>query len=461
MTRAFDVIEDVASLKSSLYRLQVEIFAQRGLDFDAGHRLRDLFGVLEAVRFICRHPDAEQYKTDIETIADSAHETHDVIRWLQASGFDRGDICDWFKTAEDNDYIRTEDGHFAAKDVCSYCDNDDVYYYSDDGFSSVIVSLRNGRWNSETWSESAIENNAFWCDVSEEYYSCTAFDRASTVTGLDICAQWAQRNDWYYHVDENEWSREPPDDEDNDSGIPDYHDAVRRWDLTIANRSTRAFYGFEIEVDFPNSDDRREFWGSHLACDDSFCGELDGSLDDDTGLEIISRPFAMDELRTPNNRLKNMLAEARREGAHVNDRNYGVHITSNWGRLTNDHKNRLCEAVCSMRALSVFVSRRYSPTYAEYTPYDGDKHVAMNRRDQHAVEMRTFLSTTDWPMLMSYVEYLDALTEWTRSPLNPIAGALAPAQFRAWVRSRPDYPHLARRFAPKETAHVPGRTETA
>lgn len=57
-----------------------------------------------------------------------------------------------------------------------------------------------------------------------------------------------------------------------------------------------------------------------------------------------------------------------------------------------------------------------------------------------------FQGTPDWATLLSYVEYVDALTEWTRNPANPTRGSIGQALFRAWVQATGRYPALSRRF---------------
>ena len=57
-----------------------------------------------------------------------------------------------------------------------------------------------------------------------------------------------------------------------------------------------------------------------------------------------------------------------------------------------------------------------------------------------------FQGTPDWDVLLSYVEYVDALTGWTRNPANPTRGPIGQALFRAWVHATGRYPALSRRF---------------
>ena len=69
-------------------------------------------------------------------------------------------------------------------------------------------------------------------------------------------------------------------------------------------------------------------------------------------------------------------------------------------------------------------------------------------------EFRVFQGTPNWEAVLSYIEYVDALTEWTRNPANPMVGPVGQALFRAWVCVTGDYPALATRFTTTQTREV-------
>ena len=113
-------------------------------------------------------------------------------------------------------------------------------------------------------------------------------------------------------------------------------------------------------------------------------------------------------------------------------------------------KTRLVDATYDMRALTEFVAGRKND--ADYFNYGnkkdrrGDKYTAIHERPDGSFEFRVFRGTPVWQVLLSYVEYVDALTEWTRNPANPTQGPVGQALFRAWVHSTGRYPALSRRF---------------
>ena len=168
-------------------------------------------------------------------------------------------------------------------------------------------------------------------------------------------------------------------------------------------------------------------------------------------MEIITRPFPLQELRQPGNCLQLLYAALAKTDASGDEPDYGVHITANWGRLTSDHAARMRRFIYRHRALTTFVSRRSNEEYASLcwpTSIDG-KHTAARIRGNNALEVRTFQSTTRWPMLMSYAEYVDALTQWTCDPRRA-EDSVDAAQFRYWVVASGLYPFLADRFVPKK-----------
>jgi hypothetical protein len=316
------------------------------------------------------------------------------------------------------------------------------------------------RRTTQEWSKDARESHAFFCDISEEWYACDYYSSSRTDNESTICSEIASDYDYTWSDRHECYSQESDEDEDEDdeeegrSTIPDYHKATRRWTLDVANRSTRAFYGFEIEVRFDDSDDRENFWSEHLGCNINFCGELDGSLNDDLGLEVVTRPFPMQELRAPVNVLRTLLTQLRNDGASGDETGYGVHITSNWGRLSPPHKIRMRKFIYTMKPLTIFVSKREETHYASFNDNLDDSHTAAHVRNREALEIRTFQSTTDYDRLMSYVEYIEALTEWTRDPERSVLGPMAQSGFRYWVCASGIYPFLATRFAPKKKETV-------
>ena len=400
---------------------------------------------LDSFRPICNMLGSEPNDRDIAQLVET--EVSQLRNWLAASGITHNEQDGWFQAAEDGHGIRcTEDGWF-TNDVF-LCSLHEVWYSRRVQSQEVMVRWRNGVRETETWCNDAVEESAFYCEGSRRYYACSAFDSGQTLDGDTICEAWAELNG-YWSDESGCWRNDDPDDDD-DGPIPHYHDADRKWSLQAARTSCIAYYGVEVELCFGHENDRLDYYEAFGFPTAELAAERDGSLDEDRGLEVISRPFSLAELRAPWNPLLKALEEAHTYGAaSPSPKGYGVHVTTNAQRLTGDHRQRLVDATYDMRALTEFVAGRKSNP--EYYSYDkagrsNEKYTAINERPDGSFEFRVFRGTPDWSLVMSYVEYVDALTEWTRNPANPTQGPLGQALFRAWAKVSGRYPALSSRF---------------
>ena len=370
-----------------------------------------------------------------------------IVQWLEDSGFDSTASDAWFTTAEETCGIyRTEDGWFT--DRTFFCELHEVWYSRRTQAHEVVVRWRNGVRTTETWSDDAVEEAAFYCDGSQRYYASSAFDAGRTADNDTVCEAWAELNG-YWSDGDGYWRNDDPDDEDG-CPIPSYHDANRLWSVETARLAAVAYYGLEIELCFESAGDRLDYYEELDFPTVDLTAERDGSLDDDEGLKVITRPFTLPELRQHRNPLEQAMEAANRyDVACPSPSGYGVHITTNAQRLTSDHRRRLVDATYDMRALTEFVAgRKSNPEYYSYNKgcRGGEKYTAINERSDGSFEFRVFQGTPDWQVLLSYVEYVDALTEWTRNPANPTHGPVGQALFRAWVYATGRYPALSRRF---------------
>ena len=400
---------------------------------------------LQAWRPISPDCAAGQYRADMVSVAGST--LSELEAWLEASGIDEDARFTWFTTAEETCGIyRTEDGWFT--DRAFFCELHEVWYSRRTQAHEVVVRWRNGVRTTETWSDDAVEEAAFYCDGSQRYYASSAFDAGRTADNDTVCEAWAELNG-YWSDGDGYWRNDDPDDEDG-CPIPSYHDADRLWSVETARLAAVAYYGLEIELCFESAGDRLDYYEELDFPTADLTAERDGSLDDDEGLEVITRPFTLPELRQHRNPLQQAMEAADRyDVACPSPSGYGVHITTNAQRLTSDHRRRLVDATYDMRALTEFVAgRKSNPEYYSYNKgcRGGEKYTAINERSDGSFEFRVFQGTPDWQVLLSYVEYVDALTEWTRNPANPTRGPVGQALFRAWVQSTGRYPALSRRF---------------
>ena len=414
---------------------------ERFIDIAHNSTKQRIYSTLQAIRPICRYEDCATYLADIEAIADKVLPRHVVVEMLESSGFTDDEISDWFGCAADNEYVVTEDGRFGHIDDFESCNACEQYFHD------ASMGTVHAEYGGESWCENCRDRNAFLCDISGEWYSLDDFGAGETEDGETICAEraeelgyeWDEDEDRYFHAD----SRHPR--------IPEYHRGNRMWSLSIPNVSVRRFFGFEIELDFEDPERRYEFYETYIRDSFHFAGEIDGSLDRNTSMEIITRPFSMEELQMAGNKLQLLMHELAEAGAEPFDAdypeaNYGVHITMNWGDMRAYARHcMLNNLVTHMKDLSIFVAGREPNTYCQYTTDTRNKHNALYDRGA-AAEVRIFDSTADYERLMSYMEYVDALATWSINPHNNAQDPVQRAAFRRWACEQPQYQHFANRL---------------
>lgn len=398
-----------------------------------------------AYRPLCIDTRAATCDDDMRSLKGA--ESSQVRAWLRASGLTDVGQAEWMEVAESRfDLHATEDDWFT--DSAFFCELHGVWYSCRTQSQEVVVRWRNGIRDTETWSDDAVEESAFYCDGSQRYYSSAGFDSGQTIDGDTVCETWAELNG-YWSDDAGNWRNDDPED-DEDCAIPAYHDADRPWSLSAARQACIAYYGLEIELCFDDEHERLGFYEEVGFPTTELTAERDGSLDEDEGLEVITRPLTLAELQAPRNPLAKAMESARDYGAAApSPVGYGVHVTTNAQRLARDHRRRLVDATYDMRALTEFVAgRKCNHDYYSYNKAGrtAEKYTAVNERSDGSFEFRVFQGTPEWDVLLSYVEYVDALTEWTRNPANPTQGPVGQALFRAWVHAIGRYPALSRRF---------------
>lgn len=410
--------------------------------------LREILPILGALRGFA--PDGTaQFELDCERAMEERPNYTQFERFLELQGLDPGALLE---TLRSRCNVQEVSGQLVCTDDddVDFCDYYDQFMIDAD---AQEVHVDSGSRATEQWSEVARDLHAFFCDVSDTWYDDRCFTRAATTDGLTICAEYAEQWD-YYRTRDGVYRYSEDDEEDND-GIPEYHDAARNWNYRVSNASTRGYFGFEIEFDLPDYEARRDTWQALFSgrCTD-FTAERDGSLDEDCGLEVITRPFSMHELLSDTSKLRRLIRTLVNDhGATTGDCEYGVHVTTNIGRLPDAHQERFRHFICANQTLSEFVGRRKQNEYCMYSWGWDEKHSAVARRSMNpeAVEVRIFRSTLDYDVLLSYAQYIEAVIDWTRDPQHLTHGALATSLFRHWVCLSGQYPHLAARF-PRQTA---------
>lgn len=448
-----------------------------------------LLAVVGAVRKIRRTEEDEYpyvHEDDRERIVQNVPVSlNDLKAALSASGFDS---WDWetvvsYITTEDDSVVQTRDGwlvNYHDGDVfdCAYCRE---RYYDLASTDVVTYFTTESEFDTQDWCSRCADHYSSTCELSGLLISrrCSYFvqievDRVNKYAATRILALrgWVEYPGagWLHPEDPRAVDYGPATDP-----VPGYHRAPRNWDqtVTVANRSLRAFYGLEIELLFPTRGRSISFYRAVKRLDPEskhITTERDGSLDRMRGIELITRPFTLGELREDDCILKRSLDKAAKRnatGQHEMEipedkkdaTHYGIHITTNWQRLTIDHQQRFREFIYNQRKQSILIAGRESNQFAHLDRTrmnDDDRYRGVRPRSlydpyESAVEIRIFESSIDYGLVMSFVEFIDAVTAWTMDPDHLVKGPLAASLFRSWVCQSGQYPHLSARFT-KSTA---------
>jgi hypothetical protein len=179
----------------------------------------------------------------------------------------------------EDDYIQLHNGEVVYSEYATYCEHYEEYYPSDD-----CRTVNIGR-DTEIWSESAIRNS----DLI--YYDCEYYDE---------CA--ADRHGIVYIEDEGEYGHQDDAYWNEDDGcyysysktryVRDYHSGSYK-ELNFNNFSDYKI-GFEIEKEDEMVKESICINDFEENTDYKWRKERDGSLDNDSGFELISPTFEFD-----------------------------------------------------------------------------------------------------------------------------------------------------------------------
>lgn len=367
------------------------------------------------------------------------------IKWLDARS-------DWIvrdTLFSDLDLVIADD-KIIQEDNTWYCGECDCRHTDDISANEVVTSM-NACGRVTAYATACKEMPSFYCTESDRYYCDRTFNDGNTTSGNNICCEWAETQDEWRCNDDGEWTTSP----DSDTEIPDYHDADRSiirealdemYDETVTvtvTKLTRRF-GVEIEMEFSDSYDRGQWYCQNIDGADCAIAELDGSLDDDNGLEVISTPVMFKDWHHDTPFIK-LVRSARAYGAKgwdVRD-TYGVHINMDMRDLTSEEIHLTYAAVNNMSGMWKLLSGRQLPTggfnkldvpksMADSDVWDSYLQQTRNQRNAKYqpiviknygdrlcfAEVRTFGSNLREGAVLEYIQLCSAVVEWVKSVSN-------------------------------------------
>ena len=331
-------------------------------------------------------------------------------------------------------FVCTDSHRYVNENDAWYCDACDEYH--DDTVDTVEAVTR--LYSPSRYSSDAVCSNTdtFYCNASDRHYLSDNFCQAEDEHGDTVCNEWCEMSGWYYDHSNDCWSEYGPS-----NSIPDYHggdrsaiyDAINEMRRTTLTDRKERRYGIEMEVEFGCSSDRQEFFDA-FKDNTPACMELDGSLSDERGLEIISPPIKLSEHRD-GTWFSEMLQSARSDHGATAWRHrasYGCHVNVDLRGVTDGQVALFVALVNNMAPLYSMVSGRkrvYNGSYKCIDRFDPtlDKNFygvdhAIDLTDKYQpvrvanlsspesrfAEVRTFGANLRPFAMLEYIELVDA-----------------------------------------------------
>lgn len=377
-------------------------------------------------------------------------------------------------------------------DICDHCD--DIVHR--DSMGVVRVGVR----TTEDWCGACQNDAAATCDdcgdlvisgdmedVGRSRYVCARCYDSDYFT-CDACNQ-VYHNDDYGSDGRCLGCSEPHEDEDEDdgSGLIDYHGICRDWVVTHEKKGypfeEAPALGMEIEVYSESRYDTvsalHEFsrgpeWGLPR-----LLLERDSSLDDVCGFEIITHPMGLYEWQTSGPLLVQELRRLNVVAWDATGGQYGIHLTVSRQFLSPLQEARLMMFLAaepninfvmamaqrpSIYNAALNIGQLGRPTISSVSPrglnpknrngkyqkkmMGAGKYAPINFKDTLA-EFRIFQSTLHPQSFMKDVEFIMALIEWT-NPMSATGSAWFYEDFLRWLQKRP----MARKHYPSLIAYL-------
>lgn len=313
------------------------------------------------------------------------------------------------------------------------------------------VYTKNDKGNEVTqnWGEKEINKDAFYCHHRGNRYDKSHYGFIELWNGSRVSECFKHE---FHHWD-GIWHSQSKEDHDlhiqkqkqhakEMGGIPRYHSVQPVW------RNKRVtggdvLFGVELEVDARNGSS-----GRRLVCDEvdeiGFIGETDGSLNRDTGIEIVGQPLDYKTITSEEGPWMKLLGRLDNKIVSEQKHTYGMHISVSRGAMAEDHQIRFCCFIHHNKELCEQVGQR---TYGYDPKRPMDESALSVQRSAagpvgvHRIEVRLFKSVSKKEDFLRNVEFTAAGVEFTRSE----GPELTEKEFRNWLPPRVQtYPNFCK-----------------
>lgn len=351
------------------------------------------------------------------------------LAWVNASAGDRKpEVLAWLDSKgiiDENLWVECKDtGGMQHVEDCYLCEYYDRYHASDDDFQ--VVTVRRG--NEQNWSGEAVSNHAFYCEMSEKYFSSREYDCVTVVeTGANVCREWNDEYVYFWDCD-GDYHDEPEPDEDGDDddetsscGRSGYHsDSYTRRQWASSTPRNADVFGVELEMKANDESDLEAV--CNRATRSGFISEYDGSLDERLGVEIVAPPMPLARFRKGH--WADFMHGIRRLGTGWDaGTGYGIHISVTRTTLTRIQQSMFLRFFPQNKAFCEAIAGRKSNNWCRYemprwnvsTQSDMDKYLAASIRSSSRIEVRIFRSTLKFQSFLKNVQFVAALVEFVRN----------------------------------------------
>lgn len=378
--------------------------------------------------------------------------------------------------SEFEEIVSTE-GELLCGDCAYTCDNCDYTSDADDSWYSV---------DSDRWCDNCTMNEANYCEGCNEY--TREYLRYASDTGQSYCMSCDDHLEYCEECDE--WFE---NECRSHMGSANIHNYSYRPDPIFHSTSDneRLFFGFELEMEFFNSENRRD--AADYAAENiggmAYLKE-DGSLD--TGFELVTHPMSFDFLMNHATEVWDVLTHMnqRYNARSFNTSTCGFHIhISRSGFNGGSHMHRFLNLVYSNEYFFSKLAGRKSERWAKFDDVierpanwvrdehgrrtgeieygkpskklmakldplcPTDRYSAVNTQNQNTLELRIFKGTLSQPALAAHIQLAHAAVEYTRtlSVLDIRNGALTPNEFINYIEAHGNiYADLMQRIEQKQ-----------
>ena len=201
--------------------------------------------------------------------------------YVSVSNLEDGDYfkhCGFYYSSEE--YVTDYHGDLQDRDCAFYCEGEDAYFHDDEGVRVFTYRYEH------LYSRRHVEGNSDFCEYQGDYYDNDALSYHCLVWVDDMNEVWSEDDAYYHNSDGCYYSyEEEPDDE----YVRGYHNGSYQ-SMNFDGKSKYRI-GYEIEKEDENVLESIEISNFEDETGDVWRKEKDGSLNDDSGYELISPTF--------------------------------------------------------------------------------------------------------------------------------------------------------------------------